>query len=92
MKETLARLRYAPETAVVDIALGIVALVRESILAAHVGLLDDRPPASRERRLALAVLRAADRLARDGHRYLEYTRELASPPVDMSDPRQVEMF
>lgn len=79
MKETLARLRYAPETAVLDIALGIVPLVRESILAAHGGLLDEHPPASHERRLAIAVLRAADRLDRDGRRYLDYAEELASP-------------
>lgn len=92
MSETLARLRYAPDTAVVDIALGIVALVRESILAAHVGLLDDHPPPSHERRLAVAVLRAADRLVRDGRRYLDYTEDLAAPSVDTSDRRQLEMF
>jgi hypothetical protein len=37
MTERLHRLRYAPETAVVDIALGILALLRESLLAAHPG-------------------------------------------------------
>jgi hypothetical protein len=92
MSEPLARLHYAPETAVVDIALGIVALVRDAILAAHVGLLDEQPPASRERRLAIAVLRAAHRLERDGRRYLDYTEELAAPTHEPSDPRQVEMF
>lgn len=92
MSDTLARLRYAPETAVLDSALAIVPLVRQAFLAAHGGLLDEHPPASRERRLAIAVLRAADRLARDGHRYLQYTQDLAATPIRPADPRQVEMF
>jgi hypothetical protein len=90
--ETRARFRYAPETAVVETALAILALAREAILAAHLGLLDEQQPASHERRLAIALIESADRFARHGRRYLDYVEELAAPSPESSDPRQVEMF
>ena len=84
MTERLHRLRYAPEMALVDIAFGILALLPESLLAAHPGLLDELPTASRERRLAITLLRSVDRLARDGRRDLDHTRALADPRVQCS--------
>jgi hypothetical protein len=90
MTERIHRLRYAPETAVVDIALGILALLRESLLAAHPGLLDEHPPASRERRLAITLLRSVDRLARDSRRYLHHTGALAAPRVQI--PHRLDIF
>lgn len=92
MNDTIARLRYAPDTAVVEIALGIVELLGDVLLAVHGGLIDELPPASHERRLALRLVRAAERLTRDGHRYLDYTREIASPTAASTESRQLQMF
>ena len=79
----LRRLRYAPEAAIVAATIEVAALLRLSLVAAHQRLLEERPPPSRERRLALALVRDIDALLRDGARYYDYVASLAElqPPV-----------
>ncbi|MCA9535079.1 MAG: hypothetical protein KC593_15410 [Myxococcales bacterium] len=78
----LRRLRYAPEAAIVAATIEVAALLRLSLVAAHQRLLEEHPPPSRERRLALALVRDIDALLRDGARYYDYVAALADvdPP------------
>jgi len=92
MNHRFERLRYAPETATVELILDISKLVRDVILAVHPGLLEEPPSASSERLHALALLRACERIERDGGRYLEATQSLASSAFARTEPRQTEMF
>ena len=85
-------LRYAPEIAVVEIAMLMLDHLRVAVIAAHPRLSVDAPPASREERLAVTLLRAVERFLRAARRYVAYVCELALVEPYAGAAHQLEMF
>lgn len=86
------RIRYAPETAIVEVAIVVSDRVRDATSLAHPVFRAGEPIASTEERLAVSLLRANERFRRAASRYLDYVDGLVRENDPTPDPRQIEMF